>query len=313
MTSKSHYNQVAFEHSSSNELLTEILDQLDAMVGYWDINQICVYINDASHHWYGKSRQQLIGMTLEGLLGPLYIKNLTYIRAAYDGTIQTFEDEVESPDGSVHKYRTTYTPRIINREVVGIFIHIVDVTTVKSLEISLREAKEENRHLATHDFLTGLPNRVLLLDRMKQALALSKRHGRMVAVVSLDLDDFKNINERFGHAIGDSLLIGTASRIQQVLREYDSVTRMGGDEFLLLIPDIDSVPQIETLATRILSALNLAFQFGKHAVSTSCSLGIALCKPHEDVDPSILITRSDKALNAAKKSGKNRYSFIGVE
>ena len=313
MTSNSRFKKSAINGSSNNELLTDILDHLDVMVGYWDIDQICVFVNSASHLWFGKTRQQLIGMTLEELLGPLYIKNLDYIQAAYSGKIQILENEIANPDGTVRKSHTTYTPRIINREVVGIFVHIVDVTPIKNMEISLREAMEETEHLATHDFLTGLPNRVLFLDRMNQALALSKRHGRMVAVINLDIDDFKNINETYGHAVGDSLLIGTASRIKQVLRDYDSITRIGGDEFLLLIPDIDSISQIETLAARILSALNTVFQFGKHKVSTSCSLGVALCKPHEDIDPSVLITRSDKALNFAKKNGKNRYSFADNE
>ena len=313
MTSNSRFKKSAINGSSNNELLTDILDHLDVMVGYWDIDQICVFVNSASHLWFGKTRQQLIGMTLEELLGPLYIKNLDYIQAAYSGKIQILENEIANPDGAVRKSNTTYTPRIINQEVVGIVVHIVDVTPIKNMEISLREAMEETEHLATHDFLTGLPNRVLFLDRMKQALALSKRHGRMVAVINLDIDDFKNINETYGHAVGDSLLIGTASRIKQVLRDYDSITRVGGDEFLLLIPDIDSISQIKTLAARILSALNTMFQFGKYKVSTSCSLGIALCKPHEDIDPSILITKSDKALNVAKKDGKNRYIFSDNE
>ena len=100
-------------------------------------------------------------MTLEELLDPLYIKNLDYIQAAYSGNIQILENEIANPDGAVHKSQTTYTLRIINREVVGIFVYIVDVTPIKSMEISLREAMEETEHLATHDFYLTLITEIL--------------------------------------------------------------------------------------------------------------------------------------------------------
>lgn len=247
-------------------------------------------------------------MTLEELLGPIYPKNLPYIRAAYAGQIQVFEREIPTPDGRIRYNLATYTPHIVDGQVRGIFVHVADVSPLKKLEQELRTAKAEAEELATHDFLTGLPNRVLLLDRISQALALSKRTHRMVAVISVDIDDFKKINDTHGHAAGDQFLIEIASRLKHSLRETDSVTRMGGDEFLLLLPEIVSCRQIETMAGRILESVKAPFKLEDAVLSPTCSLGIALCPP-EGTTPNALIANSDRALYLAKKLGKNRYAF----
>jgi diguanylate cyclase (GGDEF)-like protein/PAS domain S-box-containing protein len=291
-----------------NNILLELVDHLDAMVAYWDINQACVFANNAYLDWFGKTRQEMIGITLEGLLGPIYPKNLPYIRAAYEGKIQVFEREIPTPEGGVRHSLATYTPHILDGQVHGIFVHVADVTPLKRLEHELRAAKVEAEKLATHDFLTGLPNRVLLHDRILQALALSKREHRMVAVLSFDLDDFKLINDTYGHAAGDRFLIEIASRLKHSLREFDSVTRMGGDEFILLIPEIESRAQIETMAGRIMERVKAPFKLGEETLSPKCSLGIALY-PQQGTKPEALIANSDRALYLAKKLGKNRYAF----
>lgn len=275
---------------------------------YWDINQVCVFANNAYRGWFGKTRQELIGMTMEELLGPIYPKNLPYIRAAFAGEIQVFEREIPAPDGRIRYSLATYTPHIVEGQVRGIFVHVADVTPLKKLEQELRTAKAEAEKLATHDFLTGLPNRVLLLDRVSQALVLAKRtHGR-VAVLSVDVDDFKKINDTLGHAAGDRFLIEIATRLKTSLRELDSVTRMGGDEFLLLVPEIGSFAQIETMASRILELIRAPLELDSAILTPTCSLGIALSTP-ESTTPETLIENSDRALYAAKKLGKNRYAF----
>lgn len=291
-----------------NDILLSLVDHLDAMLAYWDVNQVCVFANNAYRSWFGKTRQQMIGMTLEQLLGPIYPKNLPYIRAAYAGQIQVFEREIPTPDGRIRHSLATYTPHIVDGQVRGIFVHVADVTPLKKLEQELRVAKERAEEIATHDFLTGLPNRVFLVDRISQALSRAKRMHHIVAVLSVDIDDFKKINDTYGHAAGDRFLIEVASRLKDSLREIDGVTRMGGDEFLLLVPELESSTQIGTMADRILERVRAPFKLADATLLPSCSIGIAL-GTSESATSEVLITNSDRALYLAKKLGKNRYAF----
>jgi diguanylate cyclase (GGDEF)-like protein/PAS domain S-box-containing protein len=181
---------------------------------------------------------------------------------------------------------------------------IVDITKRKQLIL----AKEKAEELATHDFLTGLPNRVLLLDRVSQALAMAKRKRRMIALLNLDIDDFKKVNDTYGHGIGDRLLVEVAARMKTSLRESDTVTRWGGDEFLLLAPEIESVAQIETLAAHLLEKLRQPFDFGKVTLPVTFSVGIALY-PRDGTTAEVLISTSDRGLYIAKHRGKNCFAF----
>jgi diguanylate cyclase (GGDEF)-like protein/PAS domain S-box-containing protein len=290
-----------------NEIVLSLVNHLDAMVAYWDIDQVNVFANDAYRHWFGKSGEELRGMTLAQLLGPtLYAKNLPYIREAYAGRIQVFEREIPSPGGTIRHSLATYTPHVVDGQVRGIFVHVADVSPLKALETELRAAKAEAERLATHDFLTGLPNRVLLADRITQALAMAGRTGRMVAGMSLDVDDFKRINDTYGHAAGDRLLVELALRLRQSVRECDSVTRMGGDELFLLLPEVESRQSAEATAERVLANVSEPFRIGAVTIAPSCSLGIALCAP-SSATPETLVEHSDLALMEAKRLGKARY------
>jgi diguanylate cyclase (GGDEF)-like protein/PAS domain S-box-containing protein len=284
------------------------VDHLDAMVAYWDKDQVCVFANRAYYDWFGKTREEVVGRTLQELLGPLYLKNLPYIRAAYAGQKQVFEREIPTPEGRIRPSLATYTPHFVDGQVRGIFAHVADVTPLKDLERELRAAKAKAEEVATHDFLTGLPNRVLLLDRISQALALAKRSSKIVALLSLDVDDFKKVNDTWGHSGGDRLLIELASRLKRSLRESETVTRMGGDEFLVLAPELDSESQVEVMADRILDRLRQPFQLEEATVSPTFSLGIAL-SPRDGEAPEALIAKADRALYVAKKQGKDCYAF----
>ena len=290
------------------EIVLSIVDHLDAMVAYWDINQTCVFANNAYRAWFGKSGEEVIGLTLQQLLGPLYAKNLPYIRAAYDGHQRVFEREVRTPGGDIRSSLVTYTPNRVDGRVAGIFVHVADVTPLKKRERELKAAKGKAEHLATHDFLTGLPNRLLLMDRFAQALALAQRESHLVAVFSLDIDDLKKINDAHGHGEGDRLLIEIARRTGEVVRESDTVTRMGGDEFLVLAPGIESIAEVETIAHRILWGVRQPFTVGDATIVPTISLGIAHY-PRDGTTAEVLIANSDHALYAAKKLGKSRYVF----
>jgi len=277
------------------------------MMAYWDNNQVCRFANKAYYNWFGKTDSQMRGITLKELLGSLYEKNLPYIERAYAGEKQIFEREITTPDGVTRFSLATYSPHLADGKVQGIFVHVADVSVLKRLEMELREAKLEAEKQAAHDFLTGLPNRVMLFDRIAQAFSLAKRAGSMVAGISLDLDEFKQVNDTYGHAAGDLLLVEVAKRLRQAMREIDTVTRMGGDEFFLLINNVASKTQIEDLAKRLLEDVQRPLTMDGFAMKPTCSLGIAVRTPQGIDEPVQFIMDSDRALHSALVSGGKPY------
>jgi len=292
-------------------VVLELVDHIDAMVAYWDMNQECVFANDAYRQWFGKTRDELLGTRLETLLGPLYEKNLPYIRKAYEGHRQVFERSITSPDGTVRHSLATYFPHVVGSEVQGIFVHVADVTPLKRLEEELREAKASAEHMATHDVLTGLPNRVLLSDRLDQALASAERNRELVAVLSLDVDNLKTVNDTFGHAGGDQLLVAVASRIATSLRACDTATRLGGDELIVVIPELTSVPEVDVVVNRILANVRTPFLIGETTIVPTVSVGIAMYPAH-GTTPKALLEASDRALYVSKALGRDRSSYAGA-
>jgi len=202
----------------------------------------------------------------------------------------------------------TYTPHVVDGQVVGIVVHVADVTRMKTLEKALQIAKEEAERLAAHDVLTGLPNRLSLAEDLRRALAGAERRGRMAAVMSLDLDDFKHVNDTYGHDVGDRLLIEVAARLRQTTRDSDVLVRLGGDEFLLLSADIESIAQVEAIAGRIVRDVGRPVRLNGTTVLPTLSVGIALY-PQHGTTPEALMASSDRALYLAKKLGRNRYAF----
>ncbi|MCU7375123.1 GGDEF domain-containing protein [Paucibacter sp. O1-1] len=251
------------DSADTASLLIELVDHLDAMLAYWDSKQVCRFANMAYKDWFGRGRNELLGTTLRELLGPLYEANLPYIEAAYRGERQVFERAIPRPDGSgVRHSLATYIPRVVGGHVVGMFVHVADIEPIKRLEFELRAARDEAQKLATHDFLTGLPNRLLLHDRAIEAIARAKRTGDKVYLLTIDVDNFKLVNDSYGHPAGDQLLIDIAGRIKSCVRDYDTVARIGGDEFVVLTTGGPLQEGIEALATRMLESARQPAQIG---------------------------------------------------
>ena len=164
-------------------------------------------------------------------------------------------------------------------------------------------------HFAEHDVLTGLPNRVLLNDRLERSCAMQGRHGGLFALVFLDLDHFKSINDTYGHDAGDLLLKAVARRLQGALRASDTVCRLGGDEFVLLLQDLDGVQHVQGLMPKLLDQVAQPCSLGEGAdapvVNVGCSMGVAIFPDHGR-DPQTLLLHADQAMYAAKRSGRNR-------
>ncbi|MDQ2695060.1 MAG: EAL domain-containing protein, partial [Pseudomonadota bacterium] len=178
-----------------------------------------------------------------------------------------------------------------------------------------KEKLAESRiyHLAHHDVLTNLPNRSLLLDRLNQALAQAARHQRKLALLLVDLDRFKVINDTLGHAVGDQLLQGVAARISGCVRSEDTVARPGGDEFVILLSDIHQEQDAAFVAQKIIDVLtSCAFTFYQHELHIEPSVGISIY-PHDGGDAETLMKNADTAMYHAKKHGGNTYQFYAAE
>ncbi|WP_164931892.1 diguanylate cyclase [Janthinobacterium sp. 17J80-10] len=163
---------------------------------------------------------------------------------------------------------------------------------------------------ALHDSLTGLPNRRLLSDRIEIAMQYARRHQQMVALLYMDLDGFKQVNDHYGHACGDDLLKEIAERLRSVARQEDTVARIGGDEFIMVLSEISRVEDIVRPATKILSLLEVPLDIGGKSVKVTGSIGISFY-PTDAEDAQTLLLRADEALYCAKHAGKNRYQFAG--
>jgi diguanylate cyclase (GGDEF)-like protein len=170
-------------------------------------------------------------------------------------------------------------------------------------------AKVELDHLAHHDALTDLPNRMLLQDRLSQAIEVARRQGRQLAVMFMDLDHFKHINDSLGHAVGDQLLQSVAKRLVACVRHSDTVSRQGGDEFVLLLPLIEHAEDAALSAQKMLAALALPHRIDGHNLHIGVSIGISIY-PDDGEDAQGLLKSADTAMYHAKENGRNNYKFF---
>jgi diguanylate cyclase len=173
----------------------------------------------------------------------------------------------------------------------------------------LRVANVQLQHVATHDALTGLPNRLLLADRMAQAIAQAERHHMRFAVLVVDLDRFKSINDSLGHLAGDTMLKEVAQRLAMVLRKADTLARLGGDEFVLILNEILRAQDIESTASRVLADMSRPVKLTDLELHTSASIGISIY-PDDGTSAETLLQHADAAMYHAKKSGRNAYQFF---
>lgn len=186
---------------------------------------------------------------------------------------------------------------------------LIDYYLIIGTDISEQmHAQQELQKLVNYDVLTGLFNRTLLLERLTQSIAYAKRHQHGFAVLFIDLDGFKPINDSFGHIAGDSVLVEVAARIKQNFREEDSVARLGGDEFLVVLEEVQTVDSINETVAALLQVIAQPQQINQQAISVTASIGIALY-PQDAETPETLVTYSDIAMYNAKASGKNKYQY----
>jgi diguanylate cyclase (GGDEF)-like protein len=174
------------------------------------------------------------------------------------------------------------------------------------------QAEERLQYLATRDALTGLPNRLLLHERLGQAIAHAKRGGRRVGALFIDLDRFKNVNDTLGHRIGDELLKRVSASLSSALRETDLLARLGGDEFAVIVEDFDDRAVLGRIAQKLLDAIAQPFEIESHAIYVTSSIGIAVY-PDDSDDPEELLKHADVAMYRSKDLGRNTFQFLDAD
>jgi len=259
------------------------------------------------------SVSKLVGVAPEALLGTDYLDvvhpdDRPHLEVVLSGLVgspkgsTTAEYRVDHADGSSRFVESIASNLLDDSTVKGLVLNTRDVTDRKSLE-------EELAHQAFHDSLTGLSNRAVFRDRLDHALGLSVRHERSLAVLLLDLDSFKTVNDSLGHDVGDELLVAVGSRIEECARSSDTVARLGGDEFVVLLEEDVDETRSRSVATRILKALAAPFDVSDREVFIGASIGIAVSEGGSG-DADELIRNADTAMYAAKAAGRGRYEIF---
>lgn len=217
------------------------------------------------------------------------------------------EVEITRKDGSVFPAWAVVSPlgnAGAKTDPIRLAVLISDMTERK-------EQEQEFRRQASLDQLTGLPNRELLQDRLRQSLAQAKRNDNRIAVLFIDLDFFKEVNDTWGHAVGDALLVEAAQRMRKCVRETDTVARIGGDEFVISLSDVSANHFAEKVASKILGALERPFILQGVAVYISGSIGLAI-SPEHGTDPETLFANADAAMYQVKRDGRRGYRVYGT-
>jgi diguanylate cyclase (GGDEF)-like protein/PAS domain S-box-containing protein len=268
-----------------------------------DLDGIPLRVNSAMCLFFERSKEMLIGRRWTDYTHPdeipLGMAVMSRVAAGHD----TYEDERRyiRPDGTVAWALTHATlVRDEGGEPEYFFLQLQDITRRKLME-------QELAHQALHDSLTRLPNRALLTDRLVQSLAQATRRASQIAVMFLDIDQFKMVNDSLGHNVGDELLKHAAERIAATIRPGDTVARFGGDEFVIVCDDVSTV-EAEQIAERVLDELSLRWHIGDQEMHITASLGIAIADAH--ATPESLLRDSDAAMYRAKERGRGRIEMF---
>jgi diguanylate cyclase (GGDEF)-like protein len=189
---------------------------------------------------------------------------------------------------------------------------VVATVNSEAMTEAAEQATARMSHIAEHDFLTGLPNRSVLTARLAQSIALAQRHGKKVALMFLDIDHFKHINDSLGHAAGDQLLQAAAKRLQACVRGSDTVSRHGGDEFVVLLAEVEQAQDAALTAEKLIEAMAAPYLIGGHRLHVTLSIGVCLY-PEDGSDVETLVMHADTAMYHAKRSGRNNYKRFTLD
>ncbi len=287
--------------------LRAVLDGSTDAIANYDMELRYRYINPAGERSRGMTLKELAGRAdretgmAEGLVATWEAALNRVLTSGVPESVE-FSSPGTSDESSMWFHSSLTPDRDDTGAVVGVFSSTRDITDLKRAEQALA-------HQATHDSLTGLANRYILTDRVSHALERKHRSSASVALLFIDLDHFKNINDAYGHEIGDSVLVDVARRLERVARRGDTIARLGGDEFVVLLDDAMSEDDVHKIAGRCVAALALPFSDGTVTLQLSASIGAAIAED-PSVGASVLLQRADSAMYRAKVGGRNRFEVF---
>ncbi|MFI3157624.1 MAG: diguanylate cyclase [Methylococcaceae bacterium] len=293
-------------------LLRQFVNKLRLSAIVFENTMECITITDAKSNIIdvNPAFSRMTGYTREEVLGknPRFLKSGHHDQEFYAemwrklNTTGCWNGELWNRTKSGECYPELRSISAIT-DTQGTVTHYIGISS----DISrLKQHEKQLEHIAHYDALTGIPNRVLLADRMKQAIAQAKRERKLLGVCYLDLDGFKPVNDTLGHQAGDHVLIEIARCIGNILREGDTVARLGGDEFVVLLPNLNDVKECIATVKRLHENIALPICIQKQSFSLTASVGISIF-PNDDNSPDVLLRLADQAMYIAKQSGKNRY------
>ena len=294
------------------EMLSTILQGIGEGIIATDKTGIVTFMNPVAEKMTGWKREESMNKPLTSVLHLVEEESGKLLRISAQDIIR---DTIRTPiNGNLQivnyeeKVPVELNANIIRDEketIRGRVLVLRDITERKVYE-------EKLRHNAIHDHLTDLPNRFLFFDRLNMALAQAHRDVHKLAILMLDLDEFKKVNDTWGHTMGDNILRGVAHRLIHMFRKGDTIARLGGDEFVLLLPEIPRADVVMNVAERIQHSFEKPFEFDGIRISITASIGISLY-PEDGEDADILTRNADIAMYKAKEEGRDRFCYYSAE
>lgn len=286
----------------SEQRYKSLFDNNPDAVYAFDLEGKFTSANAACEKVSGYTVEELLQLNFQDLVIPdkLEEKQLRF-EMARNGEAQEYEIMIRHKEGHVVELHVSTIPILIQKEIVGLFGIAKDITERKKSERTIV-------HLAYHDALTLLPNRAFFKEKMTEALNLNEANKEYIAVLFLDIDHFKFINDTLGHIVGDELLKTIAMRLKGCVREGDTISRLGGDEFTILLPQIKDFNAVNTVANRIIEAFKTPVEFNHQLFHLTTSIGIAI-SPNHGTDVDSLMRNADMAMYSVKENGKNHYRY----
>ncbi|MFT7878964.1 MAG: EAL domain-containing protein [Sulfurimonas sp.] len=293
---------------------TLIIEQMSEGVIQTDLEGYIISWNSSAEKIYGYSEKEMVDKHISTIFDPEHTLSFsTYLNRVQEKGTYTIEERFITKSGK--GIFVSLSLSLLKDEKgtpIGLISINKDISEQKEAEILLQEQKKALHHQAHYDTLTGLPNRVLFMDRLEQAIIKAKRSGKKIALLFIDLDKFKHINDSFGHLVGDKVLQITGERLRSSIRKGDTLARLGGDEFTMIIEGVSEGEDLSTLAQKLLEYMKEPINVEEYQLYLSLSIGITIY-PDDTRNALELLKYADTAMYKAKESGRNTFAFYASE